>query len=58
VVGCLAGDPGPRIGQPRPKRLDSRCAEALQRAQLALLEQKRFDHPFFWSPFLTINNWL
>ena len=33
-------------------------AEALQRAQLALLEDATYRHPFFWSPFLMINNWL
>ena len=33
-------------------------AQALQRAQLALLEGKRFEHPFYWSPFLMISNWL
>ena len=30
-------------------------AQALQRAQLA---DTRFSHPFFWSPYLLINNWL
>ena len=33
-------------------------AEALRRAQLALLEDETFEHPFFWSPFLLISNWL
>ena len=31
---------------------------ALRRAQLKLLEDPRYDHPGFWSPFLLINNWL
>ena len=33
-------------------------AVALQRAQQALLEDETFSHPFFWSPFLMISNWL
>jgi CHAT domain-containing protein len=33
-------------------------AVALQRAQKRLLEDPRFKHPFFWSPFLIIGNWL
>ena len=33
-------------------------ATALQRAQLKMLENPRYEHPGFWSPFLLINNWL
>ena len=33
-------------------------AVALQRAQLKLHEDKRYEHPGYWSPFLLINNWL
>jgi CHAT domain-containing protein len=33
-------------------------AVALQRAQLKVLGDARYDHPGFWSPFLMINNWL
>ena len=33
-------------------------AKALQRAQLALMEDKRYQHPSYWSPFLLIGNWL
>jgi CHAT domain-containing protein/Tfp pilus assembly protein PilF len=36
-------------------------AEALQRAQLALLEgqgdRSSFAHPYFWAPFILIGNW-
>ncbi len=32
-------------------------AKALQNAQLELKNQPGFSHPFFWSPFLIINNW-
>jgi len=39
-------------------RRDTSKAEALRRAQLALLAQKRFAHPYYWAPFLMINNWL
>jgi CHAT domain-containing protein len=33
-------------------------AVALQRAQSRLLEDLRYRHPGYWSPFLLINNWL
>jgi CHAT domain-containing protein len=33
-------------------------AVALQRAQLALMESLAFRHPFYWSPYLLISNWL
>ena len=33
-------------------------AEALRRAQLALMKKEEFAHPFFWSPFLVISDWL
>jgi CHAT domain-containing protein len=33
-------------------------AAALQRAQLKILADPRYEHPGFWAPFLLINNWL
>jgi CHAT domain-containing protein len=33
-------------------------ARALQQAQLALLRQPQYTEPYFWAPFLLINNWL
>src|SRR5689334_6451583 len=33
-------------------------AAALQRAQLKLINNPRYEQPGFWSPFLMINNWL
>jgi CHAT domain-containing protein len=33
-------------------------AVALQRAQLKVLADPRYDHPGFWAPFLMINSWL
>jgi CHAT domain-containing protein len=33
-------------------------ALALQRAQIKLLQDARYHEPFFWAPFLLINNWL
>ena len=33
-------------------------ATALQRAQLKLEHDPRYEHPAYWSPFLLINNWL
>ena len=33
-------------------------AEALRDAQLALLKQPQFRHPFYWAPFVLLGNWL
>jgi CHAT domain-containing protein len=33
-------------------------AQALQHAQLALMQDRRFRHPGYWAPFLIIGNWL
>ena len=33
-------------------------ANALQRAQIHLINDDRYNHPYYWSPFLLINNWL
>jgi CHAT domain-containing protein len=33
-------------------------AQAVRQAQLALLKQPKFRHPFYWAPFVLIGNWL
>lgn len=33
-------------------------AQALQQAQLKLLQDPRYDHPGYWAAFLLIGNWL
>jgi CHAT domain-containing protein len=33
-------------------------AEALRQAQLALINSTEFHHPFYWSPFVLVGNWL
>jgi CHAT domain-containing protein len=33
-------------------------AESLRQAQLQLLNDPRYNHPFFWAPFVLIGNWL
>ena len=33
-------------------------AEALRRAQLGLISERRYRHPGYWAPFLLIGNWL
>lgn len=33
-------------------------ADALQAAQIMLLKSGRYRHPFYWSPYLLIGNWL
>jgi CHAT domain-containing protein len=33
-------------------------AEALRQAQLTLLKNRWYQHPFYWSPFVLVGNWL
>ena len=33
-------------------------AEALRQAQLQLLRNPKLSHPFYWSPFILVGNWL
>ncbi|MGP1385217.1 MAG: CHAT domain-containing protein [Thainema sp.] len=33
-------------------------AEVLQQAQLSLLQDDEYAHPFFWAPFVLLGNWL
>jgi len=33
-------------------------ARALRDAQLKLLRDPRYEHPFFWAPFIVVGNWL
>jgi len=33
-------------------------AEALQQAQLRLLREPKYQHPYYWAPFILIGNWL
>ncbi|QIZ71549.1 CHAT domain-containing protein [Oxynema aestuarii] len=33
-------------------------AEALRQAQLSLLKEEKYRHPFYWAPFVLVGNWL
>ncbi|MDJ0555710.1 MAG: CHAT domain-containing protein [Microcoleaceae cyanobacterium MO_207.B10] len=33
-------------------------AEALRQAQLTLMQNPKYDHPYFWAPFVLVGNWL
>ncbi|WP_226588478.1 CHAT domain-containing protein [Microseira wollei] len=37
---------------------DSAKSEALRQAQLFLLKQPKYNHPFYWAPFVLVGNWL
>lgn len=42
----------------RLKETELGKAQALREAQLKLLQDKRYRHPGYWSPFMLIGNWL
>jgi CHAT domain-containing protein len=33
-------------------------AESLRQAQLKLLQNPQYSHPFYWAPFILVGNWL
>ena len=33
-------------------------ARALRQAQLNLINSRQFKHPYYWSPFIMLGNWL
>jgi CHAT domain-containing protein len=33
-------------------------AQALRQAQLSLLDEPKYEHPFYWAPFILVGNWL
>ncbi|MEB3830260.1 CHAT domain-containing protein [Phormidium sp. CCY1219] len=33
-------------------------AQALRQGQLALLNEDKYSHPFYWAPFVLVGNWL
>ncbi len=41
------------LGQPGVTK-----AQAVRSAQLALLKQSQYEHPYYWSPFILLGNWL
>jgi CHAT domain-containing protein len=41
----------------RNQRVQPSKAEALRQAQLKLLKDKRYQHPFYWAPFVLIGDW-
>jgi CHAT domain-containing protein len=40
------------------KQADNSKAQALQKAQIKVLSDRRYQHPGYWSPYLLIGNWL
>lgn len=49
----LMGEVYSRLGDPTLTK-----AEVLREAQLSLLNDDEYAHPFFWAPFVLLGNWL
>jgi CHAT domain-containing protein len=32
-------------------------AEALQKAQIEMMQDARYAHPYYWAPFILIGDW-
>lgn len=41
-----------------PSQVKRNKAEALRQAQLNLIHSPQFKHPYYWSPFIMVGNWL
>ncbi|KST63450.1 hypothetical protein BC008_18315 [Mastigocoleus testarum BC008] len=39
------------------KKTSQNKAQILRQAQLRLIKSKKFNHPFYWAPFVLIGNW-
>jgi CHAT domain-containing protein len=33
-------------------------AESLRQAQLSILNNPKYEHPYYWAPFVLVGNWL
>lgn len=45
-------------GIPQSGQLPKSKAQALRQSQLALLQNPKYEHPFYWAPFVLVGNWL
>ena len=45
-----------QLAQPEERQISK--AEALRQAQLAILNDRPYQHPYFWSAFILVGNWL
>jgi CHAT domain-containing protein len=53
LVGVATEDGIPESGQ-----LHKSKAQALRQSQLTLLQDPKYEHPFYWAPFVLVGNWL
>jgi len=40
------------------KKADISRAEALQQAQISILKDRQYQHPYYWAAFVLIGSWL
>ncbi|MCT7982898.1 CHAT domain-containing protein [Laspinema sp. A4] len=53
LVGLATADEITQSGQ-----LPMSKAQALRQSQLTLLQNPKYEHPFYWAPFVLVGNWL
>ncbi|MFB2892905.1 CHAT domain-containing protein [Aerosakkonemataceae cyanobacterium BLCC-F50] len=57
----LADEPSPKFAETLYQNLGKdgiSRAEALRQAQLALLQDQRYQHPRYWAPYVLVGSWL
>jgi CHAT domain-containing protein len=53
ATAIIMGEFYKQLNQPKITK-----AEAFKRAQLLLLKNAQYQHPYYWAPYVLVGNWL